>query len=338
MKSITAKPQQKGFVLIVVLCMVIMLTGLLVGFNHKSRTSLHQADSLRKSMQALNCAWAGLNIVAAAISSGEDIFTNKALWELFSQPKRFALDEATCRVTVTEESGKLNINMLRDKNGRLVQARLERLLRLIELLNRDGAGDFHIGPDAAAAIIDWTDKDENVTRLTTVRGQISGAESDYYSRLENPYRCKNAPFGVVDELHLVKGITPQLCRGIRDYVTVWGEEEKVNINYAAQVVIESLSEEMDQALAGMIIESRKIRPFESIAQLRDVPGMTDGVYNRISSSITVRPKAPCYRVVAEGCVDDINCAITAVLKKNTETKNVDILLYKEFQDNALGID
>ncbi len=336
MKAIAAKPRQKGFVLIVVLCMVIMLTGLLVGFNHKSRTSLHQADSLRKSMQALNCAGAGLNIVAAAISSGEDIFTNKALWELFSQPGRFALDEATCRVTVTEEAGKLNINKLRDKNGRLVQARLERLLRLIELLNRDGTGDFHIGCDVAASIIDWTDKDENVTRLSTVRGEISGAESDYYSRLEKPYRCKNATFDVVEELHLVKGITPQVYRCLQDYVTVWGEEEKVNINYAGRVVIESLSEKIDPALAGMIIDRRKIRPFESIAQLRDVPGMTDSVYNHINSSITVRPKGPCYRVVAEGCVDDINCAITAVLKKNTETKNVDILLYKEFQDNRFG--
>jgi len=49
-------PQRSGFVVVVVLCMVMMLSVLLLGFNYKSRTNLNVVDGVRKSEQALNCA------------------------------------------------------------------------------------------------------------------------------------------------------------------------------------------------------------------------------------------------------------------------------------------
>jgi DNA uptake protein ComE-like DNA-binding protein len=57
-------------------------------------------------------------------------------------------------------------------------------------------------PDVAAAIIDWRDPDETP-------GQ-NGAEQESYPT----YRCKNGPFETVEELLLVRGITPDLLYGM----------------------------------------------------------------------------------------------------------------------------
>ena len=55
-------PQRSGFVVVVVLCMIMLLSVLLLGFNHKSRANLNVVDGVRKSEQARKCSRAGLNI------------------------------------------------------------------------------------------------------------------------------------------------------------------------------------------------------------------------------------------------------------------------------------
>ncbi len=59
--------------------------------------------------------------------------------------------------------------------------------------------------DVAAAILDWLDEDEEP--------RASGAEVEYYGTLKPPYRPKNGPLETVEELLLVRGVTPQLLFG-----------------------------------------------------------------------------------------------------------------------------
>src|SRR5262249_57796060 len=54
-------------------------------------------------------------------------------------------------------------------------------------------------------ILDWIDAD------STPRS--TGAEDDYYMGLNPPYHCKNGPLDSLEELLLVKGVTPQLLFG-----------------------------------------------------------------------------------------------------------------------------
>ena len=60
--------------------------------------------------------------------------------------------------------------------------------------------------EVADAIIDWRDANTTVSE--------SGAEDEYYQMLPQPYRAKNAPFETVEELLLVRGITPELLFGL----------------------------------------------------------------------------------------------------------------------------
>ena len=323
-----AKKEHSGFVLIVVLCMVIMLGILLFGFNHKSRAGLLAVDDLRKSEQALNCARAGLNIAIAAVRDTEDILTNRKLQNLLSGENAVSLDKGNCSITVTEESGKLNINLLKDKDGQLNRTVIDQLLRLIDLLNRENFGDFHISYELVPSIIDWIDSDNEVTSLPFVKHENSGAESDYYSNLTPPYRCRNNSFETTEELLLIKGVTQQVFGCLRDFISVRGED-KININWASKHVIQSLSENMDPVLAQMIIDRRKIKPFGSVIELREIPGLTDGIYQAIEKTVTISPTEKYYRVTSEGIADGLSSTTVAILARNMETKNVDVILYKE---------
>ncbi|MEX0937646.1 MAG: hypothetical protein WDZ59_07275 [Pirellulales bacterium] len=59
--------------------------------------------------------------------------------------------------------------------------------------------------DVADAILDWIDEDEQPREF--------GAESTYYSGLLPPYNAKNAPPETIEELLLVRGVTPALLFG-----------------------------------------------------------------------------------------------------------------------------
>jgi general secretion pathway protein K len=308
--------------------MVMMLSVLLLGFNYKSRTNLNVVDGLRKSQQALNCARAGLNIAIAIIRDTNDIHTNKTLLELISGEKTFAVGDEECLVTITEENSRLNVNLLKDKDGKLDRTRIEQLLRLIDLLNREQTGHSRIGYSLVSSIIDWTDSDDQVTNLPFIQHENMGAESSYYSKLQVPYRCKNALLDTTEELLLVKGITQEVFNRICDYVTVYGDG-KVNINSASRQVIECLSEKMDVVLAQMIIDRRDFKPLDSIMELRDVPGMTDGIYNTIKKTATVGSTEQYYHVISQGNVDHLSRTTVAILERNMETKNVEVVLYKE---------
>ena len=328
MKMRRAKTEKRGFVVVVVLCMVIMLGVLLLGFNHESRANLRSVNDFKKSKQALNCARAGLNIAIAAIKGTIDIHTNSTLLNLLSGERTFDVGDGKCSITVVDENSKLNVNLLKNKTGRLNRTRIDQLLRLIDLLNQKHADHSHIGYGMVPSIIDWTDNDDEVTCLPFIKRENLGAESSYYDRLNPPYKCKNRAFDTVEELMLLKGVTPQVFDRIRDYITVKGDG-KININSASKRVLESLSEKMDAVLAQRIIDRRKFKPFASITELRDVPGMTDSVYYAIKKTATIMPTARYYNVTSRGDVDNLSCTIAAILRRNTKTKNVEVILYEE---------
>jgi len=329
MKLQRVKINRKGFVLVIVLSMVVLLGVLLLGFNYTSRAHLHSIERLQKSMWALNCARAGLNIAISVIRDMSDIHMNKMLPNLCSGGESFDVCGKDCSLEIIEESGKLNVNLLKNKNGKLNRTGINQVLRLIDLLNQECADYSYISYNLVPSIIDWTDGDDEVTHLDFVKSENSGAESAYYEQLSPSYKCRNNPFDTIEELQFVRAMTPEIFESMRDYLTVYGDG-RININSASKRVIQCLSEKMDAALAQIIVDRRKIKPFGSIAELRDVPGMTDGIYNTIKQIVTVSPAERYYNVTSQGNVDGVNCTIGATLRKNAKAKNVEVILYKEY--------
>src|SRR5436309_276227 len=95
-----------------------------------------------------------------------------------------------------------------------------------------------------------------INRLTDVQWKrllhlLDGAEDDYYSKLEPPYRAKNGPFDRVEELLLVRGVTKEIFEGtpgddkepgrpgLRDVLTATSAGQ-VNINTAPSLVLQAM--------------------------------------------------------------------------------------------------
>lgn len=104
------------------------------------------------------------------------------------------------RFGVIDEASKINPNalMMVDPTGNT-------LYKMLMLLP-------NMTSDVACAIVDWIDPDENTFSAPDGSGS-TGAESSYYSGLNPPYQCKNAALDSLEELLLVRGVTPQLLFG-----------------------------------------------------------------------------------------------------------------------------
>jgi type II secretory pathway component PulK len=108
-------------------------------------------------------------------------------------------DEDFIRFGLTDEASKLNLNT----------ATAEQLM----VLMRAAVGDNEeIDPRLLVdAILDWRDAD------ATPRGEQTDTEGEFYEKLEaRPFKVKNRPFDTVEELLLVKGVTPEILYG-EDY-------------------------------------------------------------------------------------------------------------------------
>lgn len=124
-----------------------------------------------------------------------------------------------------------------------------------------------VDSDPTDAILDWIDADEEP--------RPNGAENDFYGALEVPYGCKNAPMDSVEELLLIKGITPELFFGngdmdqlpLNELFTVRGERHgRVNINTAQPEVLQAFGEGVlngQTGLAERVLEERELNPITS---------------------------------------------------------------------------
>lgn len=104
---------------------------------------------------------------------------------------------------------------------------LSRLLEEVSGLSKEKSSEL------AYNLLDWADSDAFFGHPQY------GAEASYYEDLHEPYTAKNGEYETIDELLLVKDVTPEIFDKIRPYVTVYGAG-KVNLNTAPRAVLAAL--------------------------------------------------------------------------------------------------
>jgi type II secretory pathway component PulK len=212
--------RRSGVVLVVVLIVIVVLSLSAFLFSEAMTSENLATDSYTRSAQTLALAESGIDF-AAAVLSNPDTFTNTLNSNPFNNPAVFQSltvqdgaqphfqghfsiiaplgpddapsDTQPYRFGVIDEGGKINLNAMMkvDSSGQMLYNMLLQLPNMTE--------------DIANSILDWLDADENPRE--------NGAESDYYSSLTPPYQAKNGPLDSLEELLLVKGVTPQLLFG-----------------------------------------------------------------------------------------------------------------------------
>lgn len=174
-------------------------------------------------------------------------------------------------VRVNDEGGKINLNQVDEPTLRQTFANLGFDIKFTEALSD--------------AILDWRDSDPLV--------RLHGAESDDYLALPIPYPAKDGPFDTLDELFLVRGVTPALFYGrdgpaLRELFTVYsaslGGRGIVNLLTAGPSVLQAVLG-IDAAAAQELIQRRAEAGGAELASL--APGGAGRLINNLPSIVTI---------------------------------------------------
>jgi type II secretory pathway component PulK len=138
------------------------------------------------------------------------------------------------RYGVEDEEGRFNVNVIDGK-------RIAKFIEVVAEAEEDQAKEI------AYAIVDWRDTNDSLS------DPKFGAEDDDYEDLDPPYEAKDQPFESLDELLLVRGMTPEIFERIQPFVTIYGPGT-VNINTAPMEVLMGLG--MSKELAGKVVMYR----------------------------------------------------------------------------------
>jgi len=259
---------QQGMALLITILTVSLLIAVTVMFHRKSWQSYLVAYNYKTDIQLKSVAESGINIGLALLQ--QDIEKNRydSLsdgWAVLGKDELGALfSEGELEVKIEDLSGRLQINSLvqatndqRSEGGQGGGSTEDEVRNILVRLLLSPV--FAIEDETEArrivdALVDWIDADE--------RESDNGVESSYYQALETPYGCRNGPVLYIEELLLVRGISTQLLfgdgdkKGLADYVTVYGEDGRININTADGLLIKSLDPLISDELVEKLIDFR----------------------------------------------------------------------------------
>ncbi len=247
---------ERGVALLIVLWVVAFISVVVSAFAFSMRTEVDAARGLKEEAQAYFLAQAAIARGVAELARPELIKDKRN--PLYDSGE-VGLGPGAYQVVLTDEESKIPLN----------QADADVLRRLLQ---STGVQDQGVLDTVVDSILDWRDPD-NLRRP-------SGAEEEYYRSLPRPYHPKNGEFDSLEELLLVKGMTPEILNGniddperqaalreerpherqfrpgeylgIRQFLTVQGYG-RVNIGTAEPEVLAALGlapEEIEQILQG----------------------------------------------------------------------------------------
>lgn len=203
-------------ILVAVLVVVVLLTLSALSFEEVMKVEAEAAHMSARSVQARALAESGVERATVMLAqerqgtlAGANFYNDPESFQAIQVvpsniPRfsgRFSLvapmdqdrSQEGIRFGLTDESAKLNVNAMLDMDptGNVLQEMLMWLPGMTE--------------DVAVAVVDWMDADDTP--------RPSGAETEYYGTLEPPYRPKNGKLETLDELLVVRAVTPRKLFG-----------------------------------------------------------------------------------------------------------------------------
>jgi len=311
---------RRGYVLIAVLIVIVVLSLAAYRYADMATAEYRATDRILLSTQSKSLADSGIHYAGALVSDpaamtgtlagnpfdNSGLFRGKAV-EL-GNGRRGYFDVVSVdysqdpgggslpmKYGVTDESGRINLNALLqiDSSGTVALNMLKKLPNMTD--------------DIANSIIDWIDTNEDV--------RSGGAETSYYEALGTPYRCKNGPLDSVEELLLVKGVTPELLfgndlnrngkldgdeptsggytPGWAPYLTVFSRERNVDNTGAPRININGrnlrtiygqLKEIVSPELAAYIVAYRYLSAPTATAKV--TPGTSEGLVQVVEKAVS----------------------------------------------------
>jgi general secretion pathway protein K len=200
-----------------------------------------------------------MEMIYRSVNRGQTVtLEGKEPWKTDGTAYPVDMGQGGCVVRVIDESGKISLNGLNDSSGIILK----------NMLIRQGSSPENTDV-IVDSILDWKDADD--------LHRLSGAENDYYQSLPKPYKAADKDFETLEELILVRGITPEILygtattRGIIPFLTTYGKTARININAAPEEVLAALPG-MDAAALDRIMEFRASSEITTEGIVRELLG------------------------------------------------------------------
>ena len=339
LKALKILKGNRGIALLITISVTTILVAAALEYNRRARFAIISTAAVRDHLTMSNMADSGVYAAMALLVKDRSQSDFDSLQEDWANPEKIdeilqeiSFEKGKLSVTITDELSKIQVNALvlfPDSRG-FNQSQImlwDRLLRFIgneEQLKEDS------DPVAIVnSVKDWLDSgDDDATT------GLSGAESNYYEDLDPPYAGRNGPIPDLNELLLIKGITPELyygegeTPGLSHHMTVHGMTlgagtafnwpGRININTADLPVLAALlgteNEEMAQSLYDFrqeIVAGKDVHDFSSTKWYKNIPGFGD---------IAIDPKlisvsSDVFRIESEATTSNIKTSVIAVVQR-----------------------
>jgi len=338
-KLLKITQNSRGIALLITISVTTILIAAALEYNRRARFAVVSASAARDRLTLSYMASSGIHAAMALLVKDKSESNFDTLQEDWANPEKIdemlqavPFEDGKLSVTITDEMSKIQVNALvrfpESRQFNEPQIMLwDRFLRYIG--SEDDLKDDSDPVAIVNSVKDWLDSgDDDATT------GLSGAESSYYEGLEPPYASRNGPILDLNELLLIKGITPKLFNGSAEapgmagYMTVYGMTPgagttynwpgRININTADAPVLAALLGLENQELAQTLIELRREattaqegRDFSNPQWYKEIPGFGDVAVdmNLVTTSSDV------FRVKSEASVNEAKTSVTAVVQR-----------------------
>lgn len=257
----TSLKDQHGVALVMAMLIVSLVAAISVDVSWRFDLSLARSGNRWYGMQAQSYLEGGESLAKLALE--EDAADNEYdhLGEEWAgDGSTFDTDEGGyISGKVEDAQGRINLNALGDAfktdqglaDWQKMSAPQRRFVRLLQTINlsteisvdEETQEEIFLELEQATNILeavkDWIDADSNITGF-------GGAEADDYNQLEPAITISNGPMASVTELQVLKGMTPELYKGLLPFVIALPSTDDVpllNVNTVSLEVMRSLNKQ-----------------------------------------------------------------------------------------------
>lgn len=319
--------------------MALLLTILIIGlmsvitseFIQSRWHDRHAAANLSDGIRLNYIARAGIQFALAVIveeGKQNDYDTLHEAWTYASNLTEFSkelFNNGHFEIEIQDQSGKIQINQLIKPDGQFNEEQRDLLTALLSI------EEFNLSPEQVDDIIDsikdWIDRDDDATQF--------GSENAYYQTLEKPYICRNAPMETLDELLLINHITSEIYHGteeipgLKNFLTVYGQDGKININTADPSILKALS----LVILGQDLSEDWIKYRENedndLSQYNRYPGLSDISKEQSSKAgLLLTTSSGIFKVSSVGVFEEMKKGVSSVVKRQKQGKGYQTLSWE----------
>ncbi len=241
------RSSERGAVLIMALLIVSVVAGLAVKFTDEYQLGLTKAESRWHGAQARSYLLAAETVASYVLEMDPDPAVDYPE-EGWGGETPVELGGVWLFVSITDAQSRMNLNDLAGGNLNSQRAHNDperytemqrRFIRLLQTFDEEGVP---LNPDEAIAVleavVDWMDGDNDISGF-------GGAESEYYLGLDPEYLPANRPFASVEELRLVRHVTPELMELLRPHLEVLPSGLPTNVNTMSPRLLRTINSQED---------------------------------------------------------------------------------------------